>query len=209
MKKEIRELIKKLEMRTGMRDGKRVIEIDKKNAPNAKEVSFIKANREEIIKELLAIREEKEEQKRLEKLQAKERNIKIVWKDGEYLSDYMVIQNSELIEDLGLGKYILGWGVKVSKELVDALGKEFTATQAREYARPILEEKAAKKAKKEIEKTERLEELKAQAKVLGHKVEVRTYNAPCDGTVSECDLDIVTEWIDGKGNITKTRTHTH
>lgn len=68
--------------------------------------------------------------------------------DGEYLSGYEVHgRAAELLEEIGVAKYISGWGYEVEPKALEVLGQRFTYPQAREFAKPIIERKeAAKKA---------------------------------------------------------------
>lgn len=198
MKKQIREMIIKLEMELTRRNGEWAIGIHPQNAPSQSEVKFITANREEILAELKKMKEEKLEAEKTEM-----ENTPIVVKlekVNEFEERYIVKGNKKMAEELGF-KHVGYWGIVIDKEIIDTLGTEFTAEQVRDYLN----------SKKEYTPTEKekLEVLIEQAKVLGHKVEIETINVKCDGTVAECDLDILTRYIDGKGVMTTTRVHTH
>lgn len=203
MLKNIKEMIKKLEMHLVRKDGELAIGIHPDNAPNKKEVEFIKANREEILQELKAMQNEKWEKER----KIKENTpIKVVLEKVDELHEvYIVKQNKEMAEELKIGKQVGYWGVVVDKKVIDVLGTEFTVEEVKAYLAPEREkERKEKKIKKE-----QLNNLQEQAKVLGHEVEIESYPVECDGSVEECDLDIITRYIDGKGNITTSRMHTH
>ncbi len=200
MKKEIRELIEKLEMELTRRNGEWAIAIQPNNAPNKEEVKFITINREEIIAELKNIKDEKLEEERQFR---KNTPIKVkLEKVNEYEERYVVKENKKMAEELGIGKQVGYWGVIIKdEELIKALGTEFTAEQVREYYNSKKEET--------ITEDEKLETLIKQAKVLGHKVVVSKDTVKCNGEVEECDVDIVTKYINSKGEITYSRAHTH
>lgn len=201
----IRDLIKKYKM-VAINGGENIKVFGK---PNPREIEFIKGNKYEIIEEIKIIRKEKTEAEIARKEENKKRDIKIDWHDGEYLQAYMVYQNGELLEELGLATYISGWGYKVNAEVVEELGKEFTAEQAREYARPTIEKKEQEKEEKKIARNAKIDSAIETAKVLGHKVEIERYTVDCDGSAEECSTDILVRYIDGKGSVSEERIHTH
>lgn|SRR5690554_761174 len=100
----------------------------------------------------LADYEETLKRKKRERIEAEQRAIRegetpitVNYHDGEYLSGYSVHgYAATLLTEIGLARYIEGWGTKVNTELVDKLGTEFTYPQAVEFARPIIEEKKRK-----------------------------------------------------------------
>lgn len=201
----IRELIKKYKMQA-INGGENIQVVGK---PNQKETQFIISNKQEILSELKVIRKEEAEARVKAEAEKKNKDIRIDWHDGEYLQGYMTYQNGELLEELGLAKYVSGWGYLVAKEIVEALGKEFTADQARKYAKPAIEKANQERVEKQNEEKAKLDNAIEVAKVLGHKVEIDRYTVECDGSVEECDTDIITRYVDGKGNITTSRMHTH
>lgn len=66
---------------------------------------------------------------------------------------------------------------------------------------PVLEKK-----KKE---QERLQQLIAEAKRTGKPQLVKMFSDVCDGSVDDCDIDNVYQYVDGDGNYTYKRIHTH
>ena len=173
--------------------------------PINSDIAFIKANKPAIIEALKVIRDKELEDKRIKQENLKNQNVKVTWMDGSPLSGYTVTQNKELLLELGLAKEISGWGTLVDEKLVEALGQEFTAEQAREYVKPIIEKAAAAKKVEE----EKINSAIVTAKALGHKIEIGSYTTNCNGSVEECDTDIITKYINGKGEITYSRTHMH
>ena len=76
-----------------------------------------------------------------------EKNIELRWHDGEYLSGWEALSEAgELLEELGLARYVEGWGYHVKADVEEALGETFTYAEAIGLARPALEAEAAKKA---------------------------------------------------------------
>ncbi|MBC7340868.1 MAG: hypothetical protein H5U02_00175 [Clostridia bacterium] len=186
--------------------------------PGPKTMAELKALKEEIKAELLRRAEEQKarreaaeaERKAREEAERKDilegrRPITVYWYDGEVLSAYMAGGIAAgLLEELGLAKYIEGWGWKVNKEVVEALGTEFTYQQAYEFARPAIEAKAEAKAKAEAVQQAKFQEAKATGRpvVLAHWME------PCNDPREECDLDSVTQLAMPDGSIQIQRTHT-
>ena len=74
--------------------------------------------------------------------------------------------------------------------------------------RKAAEEQARKEAE-EVEKQAKVEQALAEAKATGKPVEIARWTEPCDGTVRECSLDIVTRWAMPDGTIKVRRTHTY
>lgn len=156
---------------------------------------------EDTIK--LEQKERVEDQKR--KLREGDEMITVHWHDGEYLSDFEVSgYGAELLEKLGLAKYISGWGTKVNNELVKTLGKSFTYPQAVEYAKPIQEARD----KKEAVYNAQLEERFSEAKSTGKPVVLRSYHEDCDDSGEDCDVDILTVYAMPDGTKKTIRTHT-
>ncbi len=60
--------------------------------------------------------------------------IRLSYREGEYLSGYVTSAAAALLTELGLAKYVSGWGDYVEPRLAKALGTEFTGVQAADYA---------------------------------------------------------------------------
>lgn len=105
-----------------------------------------------------------------------------------------------------LKPYVSGtdWGDYSITTLYEIPMKEFE-TIVEDSHKAAMEEKAAK----EKAKNERINGLIEQAKTLGHKVEVARYAEPCDGSVNECSIDQIIEYIDENGNYSIKRIHTY
>lgn len=168
MAKQIGTLITKWNITLAVKDGQEGLRIIGK--PTAAEVAELKRLKPEIIAELKRRKAEAEaaraaEEEEIQALKAGERKIVLHWHDGEYLSGWEVFgAAAALLEELGLAEYVDGWGYHVADAAVKALGKEFTYSQAVEYARPALEQKAAAE-KKTAEERDAREARRASMKV--------------------------------------------
>lgn len=144
-------------------------------------------------------------EKELAELKSGQKKISLSYQDGEYLMGYTVYgQAAKLLEELGLAKYVSGWGVLVDESVVEAIGKEFTYQQAAEYARPAQEARAAKEAEKIA-----AEEAKfAEAKETGKPVLLRGWSTDCCDPKEECSCDIHYEYAMPDGSVKHSWTHT-
>lgn len=197
MKKELREFIERLNITLTRKGGEWALAVTSR--PTNQEISFIKSNKQELIAELREMTKEKLAKENEEK---ENLNIIVEYQDGEILQGYAVKQNREKAEELGIAKMVSNWGYLVGKEIVEVLGTEFTVEEARAYLETL-------KVEKVVTKEEKIRNIIETAKILGHKVEIESYSVPCDGSVEECDTDIITRYVDGKGEITTSRVHTH
>ncbi len=176
----------------------------------AAEVEVIRAAKPEILAELIR-REEESTAKEAAKVEearairAGEIVIRPQWHDGEILSGWEVFgQAADALEEIGLAKYISGWGHIVEQATIDALGKEFTFPQAAELTRPAREEKeAAARAKAEARQAKF-----AEAKRTGKRVEIRSWMVNCNDPREQCSLDHVTEYAMPDGTTKIERQHT-
>lgn len=208
---EINEMIRKYQIRL---HGDSQIAVPGGNKLPKKVQEQIKAAKSEIIAELRrreAERAEAEARRQAEREAEKqailngEKPIQLRYHDGEYLSDWEVIgEAAELLEELGLVKYISGWGYALIDRAAKELGHEFTYQQAAELAARIKEEKAAAQAAKEAERQAKIEE----ARKTGKPVLLRKWTVACNDPNEECDMDIIYEYAQPDGRITQTRTHT-
>ncbi|NLJ81281.1 MAG: hypothetical protein GX335_09690, partial [Firmicutes bacterium] len=109
----------------------------------AKQREMITAAKPKIIAELqrrAEVRATKEAKEKAEAEEEKrallnnEKPIEPKYHDGKYLCGYIVHgYAAELLVSLGLAGYVDGWGYHVGDNVVEALGKAFTYTQAAEY----------------------------------------------------------------------------
>ena len=213
----IEELIKKYRITLARQNGQEGIRGFGK--PSRQEIAEIKNLKPEIMAELKRRRDERIARERAEAEAAErereeernsilsgEKKIEVRFHDGEYLTGYQVFgEAAELLKGLGLAKDVRGWGTQVPDELVKALGESFTYQQAVGFAQPAQQ-------KAEAEKAARIEERKAkfqEAREAGKKVLLSKVTAGCDGSVTECDLDIIYEWAMPDGTVIEERIHTH
>ena len=205
----INEMIRKWRLVLTEKDGKKGLRVLRKISPT--ELTMIREKKDEIIAELehqRAEREAIEAQKKADReeeiraIKAGEKTITAKWTDGEYLQAYEVFGiAAELLEELGIAKYIDGWGVRVEQKLVDALGEEFTYQQVVEFAQP----KRDKEAQKKAELNAKFEE----AKRTGKPVEIFRTTTECNDPKIECSLDIITIWAMPDGTQKEERIHTY
>jgi len=210
---KIEEMIFKFGLRKATQNGQVGVHVTS-GKPTAKQIEELKAAKPEILAELDRRELEKEARKQKElqeKADAKQRllsgeeKIKLTYCDGEYLSGYYPLgESSSILKELGLAKYIDGWGTHVNKEVIEALGTEFTYHQAVEFARPAMEKKEAEKKAKE----EAIQAKFAEAKETGNPVMLHHYMDECNNPHEECDLDSVTVYAMPDGTTKTTRMHT-
>jgi hypothetical protein len=132
--------------------------------------------------------------------------IELHFQEGEYLSGHTLFESEkiELLEKIGLGRYVEGWGFRVNRDVVDALGTSFGYQNAVEFARPMLD---AKKRAKQAE-ADRLSKAFGQAKETGEKVQINHYMSQ-DCNDPECGLDSVTVYAMPDGSTMEYRSHTY
>lgn len=134
-----------------------------------------------------------------------EKNIELRWHDGEYLSGWEAIgEAGELLEGLGLARYVDGWGYHVKADVEEALGETFTYAAAVKLAQPKLDAEAAKKAAAETERQAKF----AEARETGKPVFLEKWSEPCSDPREECSLDIVAQYAMPDGGTETRRQHT-
>jgi hypothetical protein len=126
--------------------------------------------------------------------------------DGEYLSAYQVTgTGAEMLEALGLAKYISGWGYRVATSTIKALGTTISYNAAVEYTRPARETAANQKAREQAARDEKF----AQAVRTGAKVLLYSYMDDCDDPREECSQDSVNVYAMPTGSTKEFRSHTY
>lgn len=169
------DMIYKWDIELAKKDGQVALKV--RGRATEKQVAMLKAAKPQIIAELQRLEAEKAAREAREKAEqeavrqailAGEKNIQLMYHDGEYLSGWEVVgQSVELMKELGLAKYVSGWGYYVDYKAIKALGKEFTYQQAREYAQPMLDAKSEKLRKKaEAQATREAERASMTIKIL-------------------------------------------
>jgi hypothetical protein len=209
----INEMIRKWRLVLTEKDGKKGLRVLRKISPT--ELTMIREKKDEIIAELehqRAEREAIEAQKKADReeeiraIKAGEKTITVKWTDGEYLQAYEVFGiAAELLEELGIAKYIEGWGMRVEQDLIKALGEEFTYQQVVEFTQPKRDQEAIKEAQKKAELNAKFEE----AKRTGKPVEIFRTTTECNDPKIECSLDIITIWAMPDGTQKEERIHTY
>lgn len=210
---DINEMIRKWNLVLSEKDGKKGIRVLGK-ATQA-DIEILKKNKDEIIAELerkkevekaIEAQKKADREEEIRAIKAGEKTITIKWTDGEYLQAYEAFgEAGNLLEELGIAKYIDGWGVRVDQKLVEALGEEFTYQQAFEFTQPKRDQETAKEAQKKAE----LEKKFAEAKRTGKKVEIFRTTAECNNPKIECSLDIIIIWAMPNGTQKEERIHTY
>ena len=168
----------------------------------AKIVAEVKAAKPEIIAELKRQKAERENQKAAEKAAheaAKQEMrdgkypIQLQWYDGEILSGYMPADEAvrELLEELGLGKYVEGWGTYIDAHTVETLGgPEFFYAVAKAIHDGRQAGIVEKKAQQEAERQGKFDE----AKATGKPVLLYQWTEPCCDPREECSTDVHREY---------------
>jgi len=152
-------------------------------------------------------RKQKEKEERKQRIIAGAEKIRVSYHDGEYLSGHEVLDEvaAELLEELGLARYVEGWGYHVDEELVRTYGTEFTYRQAQEFIQPRKEAEAKKQAEKEAEIEAKFEE----AKATGKPVELYRFIVNCNDPRLECSTDIIIVYAMPDGSKDERRIHTY
>lgn len=180
-----------------------------------KQVAMLKKAKPQIIEELQRRERERaeweakrkaEEAAEREAIMNGEKPIQLRYHDGEYLSGWETVgQSTEIMQELGLVKYVSGWGYYVEPNIIEALGgPEFTYQQAVDLVKAMEQAKEAKRQEKEAERQAKIEE----ARKTGKPVLLRKWTVACNDPNEECDMDIIYEYAQPDGRITQTRTHT-
>lgn len=182
--------------------------------PTAAQMEELKAKKQQIVDELIRQEAEREakrqaqiaaEKAEAEDIRAGRKPITVSWQDGSPLSGYTAHGQSQVIlESLGIGRDIRGWGFRVPDEIVEQYGKQFSFAQAEEFIRPEQEAKAEKEATRQAE----LDAAFVEAQRTNAPVEIRRWSEQCDGSVSDCSLDIVIKYAKPDGSTKIERIHT-
>lgn len=214
----IEEAIRKFGLETAEQNGVRGFRVLSKK-PTAKEVAWLKENKPailEVLDELEAKRAaqraawQKEEQAKKEArkqaILSGEKLIKVINHDGEYLSGYKVVGlEAECLEEIGLAKYVQGWGYHIPLEAIKALGESFTYAAAVEYMQPVKAANDAKVAQAAANRQAKFDE----AKATGQPVVLRKWTVECNDEHEDCSLDAITEYAMPDGTVNTKRVHTY
>lgn len=181
--------------------GGKIVKVDGISLPNFDAVfSTYTIMKKEIEEEKKRRREEE-----IAAIKSGEKKIQVSYRDGEYLDGYSIWgEAAKLLEELGICKYVSGWGNLVDSQMVAELGEEFTYEQAVEYTRPAREKEAAKAAAKEAARQAKFDE----ARETGKPVELARYSDSCNDPREECSIDIVNVYAMPDGTTKTERHHT-
>jgi hypothetical protein len=180
--------------------------------PEIETVFITHESAEQVKNAIDAYREEENARKQKEKEERKQRiiagaeKIRVSYHDGEYLSGHEVLDEvaAELLEELGLARYVEGWGYHIDEELVRTYGTEFTYQQAKEFVQPRKEAEARKQKERE--------EIRAkfeEAKATGKPVELYRFIVDCNDPRLECSTDIIIVYAMPDGSKDERRIHTY
>jgi hypothetical protein len=216
MKEEIKDIICKYGLSLRSDGNVAVASYMEKEAK--KNILVLKNNKPEIVAALQEMEIEKEERIQKEKeeeaqelkdLKSGKKLIEVKYHDGEYLTGWEAFgQAAKLLKEIGLGKYVSGWGCLVDDKTVKDLGKTFSFPAAQKYVRPINEKKEKAKKDKENKETARIENLKKIAKKTGKKQLVKRFSVECQDPEEECNTDIASTYIYPDGKIATDISHT-
>jgi len=131
--------------------------------------------------------------------------IKLHYHDGEYLSGYELYSDqAKMMEQIGLAKYVSGWGYHVDDAVVQKLGTEFEFRAAWEFAQPAIRAKHEEKLANE----QAIAAIFAKAKRTGKGQVLKSYSDECNDPREECSLDTVTVYAMPDGSRKTVRNHT-
>lgn len=127
-----------------------------------------------------------------------------------YTADYGVsekkeIKNLEIVEVITEGKQALGYGAFGAAYIISDT-EEAALLEANEEKK---EEEAQEKKEAKVAEEERANSIFKIARDTGKPTVLRQWNEPCDGTVRECNMDIITEYAMPDGSVFTKRIHTH
>lgn len=153
--------------------------------------------------------EKREREQEIADILSGEKLIKVSWNDGEYLMGWEVFgEAGQLLEKIGLAKYVSGWGYNVSDEVIKDLGEEFSYPTAEEYIRPANEKKEAEEKEQTEKEKARIEDLQRIAKETGKNQLIESFPVNCPDPDEECNTDIVSRYMTPDGTIETVQSHT-
>ncbi len=210
--KKIQEYISKYEIFLLVQNGQDPMGL--RNPPkSAKIIDEVKAAKPEIIGELKRQKEEETARKAAHEAAKQEMRdgkvpIRLQWWDGSVLSGYMPVDQAtgEILEELGLAKYIEGWGLYVDTRTVETLGgADFNFAQASALTDSRNREVAKKAVQQEADRQSKFDE----AKATGKPVLLHQWTEPCcDPRGEECSTDIHSEYAMPDGSTQHKWNHT-
>lgn len=209
-KDEIAKIISEQNIR---REGDRFRFALKKGQSKEDAIAMLKELKPAIMAELIRREEEEAEKKASEEaarveearaIRAGEVMIRPRIEDYDGIPLYLVFgEAAKALKEIGAAKDV-AYSTQVNWEVIDALGKEFTFSQAAELTRPAREAKEAEQRAMEEERQAKFDE----AKRTGEKVLLRSWMEDCNDPREECSLDSVTEYALPDGTTRRERQHT-
>jgi len=157
------------------------------------------------LEESFKLAEETKQSQELNDIKNGKISIEVKFYDGEYLSGHTLHgKQAELLVELGLARYVDGWGYLVNERVVEVLSETFTYSQAVEFAQPKIEA---------AEKLVASEKAKVAAKFLeaketGNKVKLESWMEECNDHNEDCSLDNVITYAMPDGTVKTERHHT-
>ena len=226
----IQEIIKKYHPQVTVRNGETAIQIFRK--PTAKDVSYIKGHKQEIIDELErqeAEREAKWAAQKAEQEAAEKPLIDAMNEEADRLRTQLPEGHTFVeVKEIGCADPIIEYyvdGKKVNRNDVNVIGwatatrpgamAPFKSVCIASISLEKLEEIKAKIENTEMERQAEKEKAKVErqakfdeAKEAGKPVELNRYMDDCNNPREECSTDIVTVWAMPDGTTKTTRQHT-
>lgn len=210
---KINDMIDKWNIKLGEKDGQTVIVA--RGKVTERQAAELKAKKPQIIEELQrreaeqAARKAKREAERAAARQAiinGEKNIEIVYFEGEYLSGWSPVnQSNEIMQELGLVRFVSGWGDYIEPKIIEALGgSEFTYQQALELSNKIKAEKEARESEKEAARQAKFDE----ASKTGKPVLLEKWSTDCCDPRESCNCDNHYEYAMPDGSVKHEWSHT-
>lgn len=183
------------------------VKIDGKTIPLAgallPDFEDVKREYEEMRNKLISEKKSKKDAE-VNAIKSGEKKIQVTYRDGEYMDGYVTGRiEEELLEELGLAKYVDGWGTVVDFKLIQALGKEFTYQQVLEYLKPIREQRERVKAEKEAKRKAKFDEAKRTSK----PVILYQYTVDCNDKNEDCSFDTIIVYAMPDGSQQEKRFH--
>ena len=149
--------------------------------------------------------EEAKQEQELNDIKNGKITIEVKFHDGEYLSGHTLHgKQAKLLVELGLARYVDGWGYLVNEGVVKALGETFTYSQAVEFAQPKIEAAEKLVASEKSKVAAKFLEAKETEK----KVKLESWMEECNDHNEDCSLDSVTTYAMPNGTVKTERNHT-
>lgn len=157
------------------------------------------------LEESFKVEEETKQLQELNDIKSGKIAIEVKYHDGEYLSGHTLHgKQADLLEKLGLVRYVDGWGYLVNNGVVEALGETFTYNQAAEFVQPAIEAKEKFIASEKAAVTAKF----LESKETGKKVKLESWTEECNDHKEDCSLDNIITYAMPDGSVKTERNHT-